>query len=67
MALTASAEVVNRERVIKLLHMHNATRVTVSPNRHNIRLGLKHVSSNTLYPHMQSCMQSKDHLGLTRQ
>ncbi|XP_015255333.1 PREDICTED: probable Werner syndrome ATP-dependent helicase homolog 1 [Cyprinodon variegatus] len=48
MALTASADIVNRGRVTKLLNMEKATQVTVSPNRSNIRLGLKHVPSHDL-------------------
>ena len=40
LALTASADIESRERVCKLLHMENATRIIVSPNRTNIRLGL---------------------------
>ncbi|XP_063041289.1 probable ATP-dependent DNA helicase RecS [Engraulis encrasicolus] len=48
MALTASAETVNRNRVSHVLDMHSATRVTVSPNRNNIRLGLKRVPEDDL-------------------
>ncbi|XP_056110896.1 ATP-dependent DNA helicase RecQ-like [Rhinichthys klamathensis goyatoka] len=48
MALTASADIVNRGRVTTLLNMVKATQVTVSPNRSNIRLGLKHVPSHDL-------------------
>ncbi|XP_063052381.1 probable ATP-dependent DNA helicase RecS [Engraulis encrasicolus] len=48
MALTASAEIANRDRVSRLLHMHSATQITVSPNRHNIKLGLKHVPKDDL-------------------
>ncbi|XP_077061923.1 putative ATP-dependent DNA helicase Q1 [Siphateles boraxobius] len=51
LALTASADTKNRRRVTKLLRMENATEVTVSPNRTNIRLGLTQVPSNDL-----SCM-----------
>lgn len=40
LALTASADIVSRDRVIKLLHMDNARQIIVSPNRKNIRLGL---------------------------
>ncbi|XP_028441999.1 putative ATP-dependent DNA helicase Q1 [Perca flavescens] len=51
LALTASADTKNRRRVTKLLHMENATEVTVSPNRTNLRLGLTQVPSNDF-----SCM-----------
>ncbi|XP_039661799.1 Werner syndrome ATP-dependent helicase-like isoform X5 [Perca fluviatilis] len=51
LALTASADTKNRRRVTKLLHMENATKVTVSPNRTNIRLGLTQVPFNDF-----SCM-----------
>ncbi|XP_031168887.1 putative ATP-dependent DNA helicase Q1 [Sander lucioperca] len=51
LALTASADTKNRRRVTKLLHMENATEVTVSSNRTNIRLGLTQVPSNDF-----SCM-----------
>lgn len=48
MALTASADIANRRRVTELLHLQRATQVTVSPNRENIRLGLKQVDSHGL-------------------
>ena len=51
LALTASADINIRCRVTKLLHMENATQVTVSPNRTNIKLGLTQVPSHDL-----SCM-----------
>ena len=40
LALTASADMGSRDRVIKILHMDGAKQVIVSPNRTNIRLGL---------------------------
>ena len=40
LALTASADLVSRDRVTKILHMEGAKKVIVSPNRSNIRLGL---------------------------
>ncbi|XP_060767264.1 putative ATP-dependent DNA helicase Q1 [Neoarius graeffei] len=40
MALTASADLQSRAIVTRQLHMDNATTLTVSPNRQNIRLGL---------------------------
>ena len=50
LALTASADMASRDRVIKILHMEGAKRVTVSPNRSNIRLGLtSHPKKEKLY------------------
>ena len=40
LALTATADLASRNRVIKILHMAGAKRVIVSPHRSNIRLGL---------------------------
>ena len=43
LALTASADLESRRRVIKKLDMTGVKEVTVSPNRHNIRLGICNV------------------------
>ena len=50
LALTASADLNSRKLVKTMLLMDNANTVTVtvSPNRTNIRLGLIHVSQETL-------------------
>ena len=40
MALTASADIKSRSRVIRLLHMDNAVQIIASPNKTNISLGL---------------------------
>ncbi|CAL8240103.1 unnamed protein product [Gadus morhua 'NCC'] len=40
LALTASADIKSRSRVIRLLHMDNAVQIIASPNKTNIRLGL---------------------------
>ena len=51
MALTASADIKSRSRVIRLLHMDNAVQVIASPNKTNIRLGLCKVPS-----HQMNCL-----------
>ncbi|XP_063078739.1 putative ATP-dependent DNA helicase Q1 [Engraulis encrasicolus] len=43
LALTASADIKSRDRVTSLLHMDNAVHILASPNKTNIRLGLKNV------------------------
>ncbi|CAM4659375.1 unnamed protein product [Leuciscus chuanchicus] len=48
LALTASADLQSKAIVKKQLHLDNATTVTVSPNRTNIRLGLSRVSDRSL-------------------
>uniref|UniRef100_A0A8C6M118 DNA 3'-5' helicase n=1 Tax=Nothobranchius furzeri TaxID=105023 RepID=A0A8C6M118_NOTFU len=48
LALTASAELESRTKVETLLLLQNATTMTESPNRCNIRLGLKHISGASL-------------------
>lgn len=48
MALTATADLDSRAIIKRQLHLENATEVSISPNRTNIRLGLKTVSSNGL-------------------
>lgn len=48
MALTATADLDSRAIIRSKLHLENATEVTVSPNRTNIRLGLKTVHSHRL-------------------
>lgn len=48
MALTASADLQSRAIVKRQLHMDNATMLTVSPDRQNIRLGLHRVSTDSL-------------------
>ncbi|XP_078656949.1 putative ATP-dependent DNA helicase Q1 [Branchiostoma floridae x Branchiostoma belcheri] len=47
-ALTASADTQSRERVISLLNMQGAKRISVSPNRQNIRLGIVKVMVDKL-------------------
>ncbi|XP_015797640.2 probable ATP-dependent DNA helicase RecS [Nothobranchius furzeri] len=47
LALTATADLDSRAIIQKQLHFEDATQVTVSPNRKNIRLGLIKVSSHT--------------------
>lgn len=48
MALTASADLQSRAIVTRQLHMDNATVLSVSPNRVNIRLGLHQISNDSL-------------------
>ncbi|KAK7945430.1 hypothetical protein WMY93_001158 [Mugilogobius chulae] len=48
LALTASADLESRARVKRLLLMDSATIVNESPNRQNIRIGLKHHSGGSL-------------------
>ncbi|XP_019624894.1 PREDICTED: ATP-dependent DNA helicase Q-like SIM isoform X1 [Branchiostoma belcheri] len=48
LALTASADIPSRERVISLLNMQGAQRIHVSPNKENIRLGLMKVPRDDL-------------------
>lgn len=48
LALTATADLESRAIVKKQLNLDNATTVTVSPNRTNIRLGLGRVSAHSL-------------------
>uniref|UniRef100_A0A8C6SJ85 DNA 3'-5' helicase n=1 Tax=Neogobius melanostomus TaxID=47308 RepID=A0A8C6SJ85_9GOBI len=64
MALTASADVQSRARVIKQLHLEKAVTLIESPNRSNIRLGLTHIRG----PHLD-CMdwivQEVKEMGIT--
>lgn len=48
LALTASADIKSRNRVIRLLHMDNATHIIASPNKKNIHLGLCKVPSDEI-------------------
>ncbi|KAG7257796.1 hypothetical protein CRUP_006546 [Coryphaenoides rupestris] len=48
LALTTTADLHSKAIVKNQLHLENATQVTVSPNRTNIRLGLTRVSADTL-------------------
>lgn len=48
MALTASADLHSRDIVRRQLHFHNATNITVSPNRPNIRLGVRRLATDSL-------------------
>lgn len=48
LTLTASADLQSRAMVKKQLHFVSATIITVSPNRTNIRLGLRQVATDSL-------------------
>ncbi|XP_066272590.1 ATP-dependent DNA helicase RecQ-like [Branchiostoma lanceolatum] len=48
LALTASADTQSRERVISLLNMQGARRITVSPNKENIRLSIVKLPKNNM-------------------
>ncbi|XP_055053684.2 ATP-dependent DNA helicase RecQ-like [Misgurnus anguillicaudatus] len=48
MALTATADLDSRAIIKRQLQLENATQVTISPNRTNIRLGLTTVSSDSM-------------------
>lgn len=48
LALTASADLESVSMVKRLLLLDNAATITESPNRRNIRLGLKHISGDSL-------------------
>uniref|UniRef100_A0A8C6U4X2 DNA 3'-5' helicase n=1 Tax=Neogobius melanostomus TaxID=47308 RepID=A0A8C6U4X2_9GOBI len=51
LALTATADLAARARVKRQLHLENATVITASPNRENVRLGLKKIAGSSLeYP-----------------
>nr|XP_055036892.1 ATP-dependent DNA helicase RecQ-like [Misgurnus anguillicaudatus] len=51
LALTASADIKSRSRVIRLLHMDNAVQIIASPNKTNIPLGLCKVPN-----HQMNCL-----------